>query len=60
MDNQNGTVAPMPDWLLDRYIAVAEELERIHGPAFAATFLNDIGVTPESCRPIPPPPQQSI
>jgi hypothetical protein len=33
--------------MLARYFVVAEELERMHGAAFAAAFLNDIGV-PES------------
>jgi hypothetical protein len=54
MDNQNGAVVPMPAWLLERCIAVAAELERMHGAQFAAAFLNDIGVTPEMYSHIPP------
>jgi AraC-like DNA-binding protein len=46
MEIQNEPVVPMPAWLLDRYIAVAAELERMHGAAFAAAFLHDMGVTP--------------
>jgi hypothetical protein len=45
---KNEPVAPMPTWLLDRCIAVAAELERMHGAEFAAAFLNDIGATAQS------------
>jgi hypothetical protein len=45
MNEHNRTITPMPDWLLARCIAVAAELERMHGPEFAAEFLNDIGAT---------------
>jgi hypothetical protein len=54
MDIQNEPVAPMPAWLLDRCIAVAAELERMHGAEFAAAFLNDIGATQNSRSNIPP------
>lgn len=54
MNDQIGAVAPMPAWLLARCIAVAAELERMHGAKFAAALLNDIGVTPEMCSHIPP------
>jgi hypothetical protein len=51
MNIQNEPFVPLPAWLLDRCIAVAAELERMHGAEFAAAFLNDIGVTPTSYMP---------
>jgi hypothetical protein len=48
MNIQNEPVVPMQVWLLDRCIAVAAELERMHGAKFAAAFLNDIGATAQS------------
>jgi hypothetical protein len=48
MNTRNEPVVPMPAWLLDRCIAVAAELERMHGAEFAAAFLNDIGATAQS------------
>jgi hypothetical protein len=48
MNTQNEAVVHMPAWLLDCCIAVAAELERMHGAEFAAAFLNDIGATAQS------------
>jgi hypothetical protein len=48
MNKPDRAVVHIPVWLLARYFVLAEELERMHGAAFAAAFLNDIGVVPES------------
>jgi hypothetical protein len=40
-----GVTDRVPDWLQARYIAVAAELERMHGATFAAAYLDDVGVT---------------
>jgi hypothetical protein len=53
MNEHNGAVTPMPDWLLACCIAVAAELERIHGAEFATAFLNDIGATAQSTSNMP-------
>jgi hypothetical protein len=48
------SVVPMPAWLFDQCIAVAAELERMHGAEFAAAFLKDIGATQNSRSNTPP------
>jgi hypothetical protein len=50
MNEQFVGLDPVPSWLMARYIAVATELERMHGAAFAAAFLNDIGIVPTPCN----------
>jgi hypothetical protein len=47
MNEQIRGVDPMPSWLVVRYIAVAAELERLHGAIFATEFLRDVGITPD-------------
>jgi hypothetical protein len=46
MNEQIRDVDPVPSWLVVRYIAVATELERMHGAIFATEFLHDVGITP--------------
>lgn len=46
MGKQDRTGMQMPAELVERYIAVAAELESMHGAPFAAAFLSDIGVVP--------------
>jgi hypothetical protein len=50
MNEQIVGVDPVPPWLMVRYIAVATELERMHGAVFAAEFLNDIGIASKPCN----------
>jgi hypothetical protein len=49
MNKPDRAVVHIPAWLLTRYFVLAEELERMHGAAFAAAFLDDIGVVSDSC-----------
>jgi hypothetical protein len=49
MDIQDGADTQMPAWLRARHIAVAVELEIMHGAPFAAAFLSDIGIAPDPC-----------
>jgi hypothetical protein len=44
MNEQIVGVDPIPPWLVVRYVAVATELERMHGAIFATEFLHDIGI----------------
>jgi hypothetical protein len=44
MNEQIVGVDPVPPWLVVRYIAVATELERMHGANYAIAFLHDIGI----------------
>jgi hypothetical protein len=46
MRTLEGAATPIPAWLQARYIALAAELERMHGAAFAVAFLRDIGIAP--------------
>jgi hypothetical protein len=48
MRKPDGTIEQMPAWLLARYVAVAAELERTHGAKFAAAFLVDLGIAPNT------------
>jgi hypothetical protein len=51
MNKPNRAVVHMPAWLHSRYIALAQELERMHGAAFADAFLTDIGIVPHPEEP---------